>query len=150
MGLWRSFRASWRKSTNLNRVSRILGGSYPMDAESLFDSAKNAAEEELLDLIEADPALRAIMVRFGASRNNLQEAYQMLLKSGAGQWARGHWVAASALAFGPTLSYLLASTRNAQASGRDTWLPVAHRLVDYFERGKTEPIQAGDRSHHGS
>jgi hypothetical protein len=71
---------------NLKRISQTLG-SYSTEPSSLFTLAaeKRAAEEELFDLVEADPGLRGIMARFGASRKDLQEAYWWLLKIGAGQ-----------------------------------------------------------------
>jgi ribosomal protein S14 len=56
------------------------------------------AEEALLDYCESQPAIRAVMREFQVSRNTLRELYHQLVAAGAGQWACGHWVAASALA----------------------------------------------------
>ncbi|GAF92439.1 unnamed protein product, partial [marine sediment metagenome] len=39
--------------------------------------------------------------------HDLQELYHKLIAVGAGQWACGHWVAASALAFPESLRYVL-------------------------------------------
>lgn len=46
-------------------------------------------------------------------------------------------MAASALAFGPTLAFVLS---NAEQEGRDAWLGMAWRLVDYFEKGKVGAV----------
>jgi hypothetical protein len=56
-----------------------------------------SAEEELYAVIEGDPALHSIMDRYAASRVDLRNLYNLLIRSGAGQWAGGHWVPASAI-----------------------------------------------------
>ena len=50
---------------------------------------------------------------------------------GAGQYYRGHWVAASSLVFGMTLDYLF-DEKN-QMDSRDNGDRVAYRLIQYFE-----------------
>jgi hypothetical protein len=63
---------------------------------------------------------------------------RLLLASGAGQWVRGHWVAASALCYGFTLEFVLSSATAGKAAGRtprEIWTPIAFELVDYFAKG---------------
>jgi hypothetical protein len=47
---------------------------------------------------------------------------------GAGQWACGHWVAASALAYSDALRYLLMRRK-------ENMQETAYNLIMYFERG---------------
>jgi hypothetical protein len=106
-----------------------------MDVTALLGDQRGKAREELYDLIEGNPALRQIMTRHDATRDVLESVYWGLMRAGAGQWARGHWVPASALAFGSTLDFVLTATENGKPSGRDTWDNVAIKVIDYFERG---------------
>ena len=124
-------------SPRLRRISRVLGQRPTTDVRSFMEtaSAQREAETELYALIESDPQLSAIMTRFRATRQTLEKTYRRLCSLGAAQWVRGHWVAASALAFGPTLAFVLS---NAEQEGRDAWLDVAYRLVEYFEKGEVE------------
>ena len=70
------------------------------------------------------------MTDFKATRETLIELYKMLRMAGAGQWAGGHYVPASALAYPHTLRYLLEHPR----SGREPFETAAH-LVLHFETG---------------
>jgi hypothetical protein len=63
----------------------------------------------------------------------LKATYRKLVMLGAGQWARGHWVAASAFAFGATLDYVLRELGD--SATYEESIEVASRLLDYFERG---------------
>jgi hypothetical protein len=136
------FFSSWRKSANLKRISLILGGGGARTANDLFNKQKEIAENELYEIIERDPHLHEIMLKHGATRDVLRDIYWALLKSGAGQWAGGDWVPASALAFGFTLEFVLSSTQNATKTGRDTMTTVAFTLLDYFEKGAVGPIRS--------
>jgi hypothetical protein len=69
-----------------------------------------AAEIQLLDLVESDRTLHGIMQKHGATRADF-------LRCGAGQWSRGHWVAASALCYGSTLEFVLTKLREGEVTG---------------------------------
>jgi len=110
----------------------------------LGGAASEAAEQGLYALVEGDPSLGEIMRRYGATGQTLKKIYGTLRVMGAGQWVRGHWVPASALAFGPSLTFVLESTRNGQDRDEQLWTYVAFRLITYFERGEIgtiEPVQ---------
>ena len=104
------------------------------DVNTLFktENARDRAVEQLLDLCESDVGVRAVLDAFGADREDLFALYWELLANGAGQWARGHFVAASALAYGQTLAYCLKAT--AEGTGIRG---VAFRCLEYFNRGET-------------
>lgn len=83
------------------------------------------AAEALLDWCLADPAVRAVLVRRGASRETLRECLESLLRMGAGRWAGEHYLAASALAYAPALELLLAAGPGAR---EDTLARIAAHL----------------------
>lgn len=72
------------------------------------------------------------MERHGANRDTLRRAYVRLLAGGAGGWVGGHYVAVSALAYGPPLEYVLSHFH--EPSSRAVNIEVAFRLNEYFER----------------
>ncbi len=134
--------ASIRKSMKLRSISKRLAADSEREL-TMADIANNSpfaknralAEKELFDMVENDPLLAAIMRHKGTTRTDLSNAYEDLLAAGCGQWVRGHWVAASALAFGTTLGFVLTSTKTGSIS-----LDAMGRLLDYFQRGETGPI----------
>jgi hypothetical protein len=64
MSFFKSLRASWRKSADLKRISQTLGApALPAPKIFLLSARRPAAEDELFDLIERDPAFAAIIDR---------------------------------------------------------------------------------------
>jgi hypothetical protein len=98
--------------------------------EGLFSDgdSKTSAESAILDYCEEQPTIQALLREFEISRQDLQELYHQLIMVGAGQWTRGHWVAASALAYPDPLRYLLMRRK-------EDMLETAYNLIMYFERG---------------
>ena len=143
MGLFSSF----KKSSNLRRISKELGGSlsyHEAQTQGLSGSdlmhamlgsgeKQKKAEEELLDLCENDKQLSKIIEKYNSNRNQLKKIYNDLLVNGAGQWAGGHFCAASALVFVPTLEYVLQNKKSIGAT-------VSYIIVDYFETGNLESL----------
>lgn len=135
---FRLLRKSLRKSLKLRRLSKILGREldYKTFLKELKDNERTDALEDLLDLCESDNAVREIMKAYGTSRETLRDLYWQLMLGGAGQWQRGHFVAASALVFDQTLSYCLeAMSRGVNISH------IAFRCVEYFRRREVGMIQ---------
>jgi len=87
-----------------------------------------SAKEALLDYCESQPAIQALMKEFHISRDDLLKFYNQIIAAGAGQWACGHWVAASAIAYPETLRYFLIR------KGKDN-SETAYNLIKYFEHG---------------
>jgi hypothetical protein len=85
----------------------------------------------LLDYCESQPVIEGVMNEFQVSRDDLRELYYDLLRSGAGQWVRGHYVAASALAYPEPLRYMLVRKRNDKSFTIET----ASNVIMYFEQG---------------
>jgi hypothetical protein len=136
-----SYFASLRKSLKLRRISKVLGRRLSSQQDDFLraTNGKDRAIKNLPELAADDAGIRDTMARYGIDRSALQEIYEMLLKAGAGQWVRGHWVAASAIVFVPTLEFILTKTGRHNVSSNN-WLSVASRLVDYFQMGETGRI----------
>ena len=131
---------SLKKSGRLKRISKVLGAEADFDnfVFSLGSEAgpKAQALSELFDLCEADPDLSQVLTNYSADREQLKATYIALIANGAGQWVRGHYVAASAFAFVPTLEYVLGAHPEGES------LPeMAFKLFDYFELGKFGPAE---------
>jgi len=120
----------------LERISQELGRQ--IDPSKLVDEMlsgsgrRDQAEQALLDYCEGQSAIREIMTEHKITRDDLKELYSRLLAVGAGQWACGHWVAASAIAYPEALRYLL----DHQDSD---WMATAYNLIMHFESG--QPLQ---------
>lgn len=65
------------------------------------------AMEALLDYCENQLEIKEIMNDLQISRENLRGLYGQLMAMGGGQWACGHWVAASSIAYPESLRYVL-------------------------------------------
>ncbi len=131
---------SLKKSGRLKRISKVLGAEADFDnfVFSLGSEAgpKAQALSELFDLCEADPDLSQVLTNYSADREQLKATYIALIANGAGQWVRGHYVAASAFAFVPTLECVLGAHPEGES------LPeMAFKLFDYFELGKFGPAE---------
>jgi len=132
---------SIKKTSKLRKISKKLGKSLDFSnlLESIMDKSKDDAEEELLELCVSDSTLKSILDTHHVSKEELREIYHQLLYDGAGQWVRGHYVAASALAYQQTLEYLLQSKKqDIQSSGNRMQITV--RLIQYFAKGETGAI----------
>jgi len=118
----------------LERISRELGREVKpedmMQELMASPSRREQAEEDLLDYCLAQPAIQSALGEFGANRSTLMDLYSRLSVSGAGQWAGGHWVAASALAYPDTLRFLLTNLQ-----GGASFMDQAYTLIMHFERG---------------
>lgn len=76
------------------------------------------------------PTIQSVLGEFGANRSTLKDLYSRLCVSDAGQWAGGHWVAASALAYPHTLRFLLTNLQ-----GGASHIEQAYAIIIHFERG---------------
>jgi hypothetical protein len=118
----------------LSAISRELGRERTteeiMQELTSQPNRHAAAKGELFAYCEANTAVRQVMEEFGAAQEDLKTLYYQLLALGAGQWAGGHWVAASALAYPETLRYLLRRYADGQIDEG-----TAFGLIMYFERG---------------
>jgi len=119
----------------LARISKDL--EPPHNAEMMIEELLSGsdrskkAEDALLAYCESNEQLTKVMREFGATRETLQALYRRLQLAGAGQWAGGHYVSASAIAYPHTLSYLLRTPLET----RDQLTAAAFTMLMHFERG---------------
>jgi hypothetical protein len=136
--------SSLRKSSDLRRISLGLALPYGFgDVTSLIEDAANEERSlaELLDLIQSDSKLSSILDTEGADREDLKRCYIALVRHGAGQWAKGHWIAASGLAFANTLPFILQQSKNGRLNERDNWQKIVWSVLDYFENGRVGALK---------
>lgn len=122
-------------SPALARISKDLAPSDNVDkiTEKLLSGSNRSekAREALLDYCEAKEQIKSVMRDFGATRKTLSELYMRLEIAGAGQWAGGHYVSVSSIAYPDTLRYLLRTPLET----REQLQGAAFRMVMHFERG---------------
>lgn len=141
---------SFKKSIKLKRLSKRL--SKPISTKDtqdiLFDPDKKKKYlNELIELCLADEYIAMVMSQYNANGQTLKELYSLLCRAGAGQYAGGHFVAASSLAFPLTLQFLLEHYNDGSFSikGYDNYnsmLFIAYRLIEYFENGEAGIVES--------
>jgi hypothetical protein len=118
----------------LERISQELGREIkPRDMmKEITTNAgrRERAENALLDYCISQPPIQALLQEFDGDRDTLKGIYSNLCMAGASQWAGGHWVAASALAYPDSLRFVLMNARKGA-----TQLQEIHALIMHFERG---------------
>ena len=133
MGFFKNF-AKTRKFRN---ISNVLSKPIISGHDLLFDDSKDRALEKLLRLSETDQNVRMILKRHDVSREQLKRLYSRLNASGAGQWVGKHYVSASAIYYPQSLDYLLRKLEKGSLPAE-----AAYRVVKYFEKGETGPIES--------
>lgn len=99
-----------------------------LNAGTLWDTS---AEDALLDYCQRHPTIQTVLAEFKVSRAELSNLYCKLLIGGGGQWAGGHFIAASAIAYPHTLRYLLLHRPQEPAQ----LAALLEKLIAHFERG---------------
>ena len=127
---------SYKKQKKIVKISKILGDTSSVsgiDDIALKNDTQEKALDDLIDICETDKDLKFFIDKHGSNREELKHLYRKLMESGAGQWAKGHFVAASAFIFGSTLDYLLSNSQ-------DDLSEISFNLIEYFEKGKTGEV----------
>ena len=141
------FFQSLKKGRRLKKVSRQLTKRIDItDVYKLTSSEeKESALNELVDICYSDEYVKMVMDDYNKDGQTIKELYSKLTLIGAGQYAGGHYVAASSLVFPLTLKFLLEHYNNDTFSIND-WdnynssLFIAHRLIEYFEKGEVGEV----------
>lgn len=139
---------SLQKSRRLKKISSQL--AKPLNRDILTMS-KDIGEKEvilnqLIALCTEDELAVLVMSNVGATEQTLMNIYHKLRDCGAGQYVAGHYVAASSLAFLPTLTFLVYHFKEGEFSikGYDAYnsgLFVADRLITYFQKGEVDALR---------
>lgn len=118
----------------LLRISNDI--QAPADLEELMHEInrgrdrRGEAVARLFQFCQSKQDVRSVMERFGITHAAFDDLYGDLVRVGAGQWRGGHWVAASALAYPDTLTFLLEARKRGLSEQK-----TAYDLLMHFERG---------------
>ncbi|RTQ53224.1 hypothetical protein EJV47_00325 [Hymenobacter gummosus] len=134
---------SFRKSNELKRISKLM--AKPIDRSNMSAmlaqmGQKDKLENELVALCLKDEGIRLVLDKHGADEADLKAIRDRLSLHGAGQWAGGHLVSASSIAYAAPLDYLLDIYKGPYGAEKEIWDSAAYRLVEYFERGETGEV----------
>jgi len=124
---------SHKKSIRLLKLQHALADlPSPHDAVSLIKGGeiREGLLNEYIDFCLTDIGVSKIVKDFNINKEKLKEIYWTLMGSGAGQWADGHFVALSVLAYMQPLEYYL----RAKKIGRPD-AEVMFNHITYFEKG---------------
>ena len=132
-GIFRSI----KKSSKLIKIYKILSDvSMDFDMKSMFKKSKDKekAIEDLIEIAFDDPNNKPIIKKYKITKKTMKKKYQDLVVNGAGVVARNHWVAASALVYPQTLSFVF--DKKHKIKGQQ----MAFILVDYFDQNRVGPV----------
>ena len=152
--LFRYSIGSLRKMARLRRICSNLSKIENPTVTNLFELTANPdyqhkKEKELNNLIafaKTDPEVVAVIEEYKAGDSILRKLYDQLLLHGAGRYARGYWVAGSALVFPHSLDALLRNFNGEKFmlpghTDNNSGIKVAYRMFTYFTEGENEPIE---------
>ena len=137
MRILRSICNSMRKSQRIRRLQLRISppNQSPEDMVSQFREILESGEddsahalEEFLDLCVTDEGVQKVMTQYDLDREDLKRICVQLTANGLGQWIKGHYAAASSVAYFEPLLFAVESERR-EVSARE----VAGRLLLYWE-----------------
>ncbi len=119
----------------LQEISQKLGKDLDLESENLIEDMFRNSEEseialrELLDYCKKQTKTKEILKEFKISDSDFNETYKLLCRSGASQWAAGHYIPASSLAYPDSLKYVILNKNKVEHS------TLSFNLIMYFEEG---------------
>ena len=128
---------SIKKSSKLVKISRILSDvSMEFDMDTMFKKSreKEKAIEDLVELAFNDKNNEPIIKKYKITKKNLKKKYKDLVVNGAGVVTRNHWVAASAIVYPQTLSFIFDKKHKLNEQ------TMAFALIDYFDQNRVGPV----------
>ena len=132
-GIFRSI----KKSSKLIKIYKILSDvSMDFDMDTMFKKSreKEKAIDDLIEIAFEDPNNKPIIKKYKITKKIMKKKYQDLIVNGAGVVARNHWVAASALVYPQTLSFVF--DKKHKLRGR----AMSFALIDYFDQNRVGPV----------
>jgi len=142
------------KNIKLKKISKILGAPFSISSvQGMMNRSekKDKAIDDLYFLAKNYKYTNKRLKKYNVDSKRFKEIYRKLILTGAGQWVRGHYVAASSLVFGSTLEYILEKLEKLDDADWDTftvfskipdyWRDIAFSLIEYFEKGKTGKVE---------
>ena len=132
-GIFRSI----KKSSKLIKIYKILSDvSMDFDMDTMFKKSreKEKAIDDLIEIAFEDPNNKPIIKKYKITKKIMKKKYQDLIVNGAGVVARNHWVAASALVYPQTLSFVFDKKHELRGQA------MSFALIDYFDQNRVGPV----------
>ena len=132
-GIFRSI----KKSSKLIKIYKILSDvSMDFDMDTMFKKSreKEKALDDLIEIAFEDPNNKPIIKKYKITKKIMKKKYQDLIVNGAGVVARNHWVAASALVYPQTLSFVFDKKYKLRGQA------MSFALIDYFDQNRVGPV----------
>tara|TARA_B100000767_G_C19296268_1_gene341596 strand:+ start:76 stop:489 length:414 start_codon:yes stop_codon:yes gene_type:complete len=132
-GIFRSI----KKSSKLIKIYKILSDiSMDFDMDTMFKKSreKEKAIDDLIEIAFEDPNNKPIIKKYKITKKIMKKKYQDLIVNGAGVVARNHWVAASALVYPQTLSFVFDKKYKLRGQA------MSFALIDYFDQNRVGPV----------
>ena len=132
-GIFRSI----KKSSKLIKIYKILSDiSMDFDMDTMFKKSreKEKAIDDLIEIAFEDPNNKPIIKKYTITKKIMKKKYQDLIVNGAGVVARNHWVAASALVYPQTLSFVFDKKYKLRGQA------MSFALIDYFDQNRVGPV----------
>ena len=132
-GIFRSI----KKSSKLIKIYKILSDvSMDFDMDTMFKKSreKEKAIDDLIEIVFEDLNNKPIIKKYKITKKIMKKKYQDLIVNGAGVVARNHWVAASALVYPQTLSFVFDKKYKLRGQA------MSFALIDYFDQNRVGPV----------
>tara|TARA_B110000971_G_scaffold200256_1_gene218138 strand:+ start:282 stop:695 length:414 start_codon:yes stop_codon:yes gene_type:complete len=132
-GIFRSI----KKSSKLIKIYKILSDvSMDFDMDTMFKKSreKEKAIDDLIEIVFEDLNNKPIIKKYKITKKIMKKKYQDLIVNGAGVVARNHWVAASALVYPQTLSFVFDKKHKLRGQA------MSFALIDYFDQNRVGPV----------
>lgn len=135
---------SFRKSKKLKQIYKALYIVPYNNTQELLNSvhkenddsdAKEIALNNLINLIRTDITLIPVLEEYSITDAQLKEIYFRLCALGHNSYQRGHLVAAAAIAYFPSLNYIL---KNLDDFNGDKTLKIADNIYMYYVTNSSE------------
>ncbi|MEX0980689.1 MAG: hypothetical protein WDZ47_01245 [Bacteroidales bacterium] len=133
----------------IEKIENIINTGYSWvylyKAELKSDEVENDVIDELIDLALSDEYICRIVDEYQADRAILMDIYDKLLLAGAGQYSKGHFVAASSLVYPMTLKFILENYQRGQffikgLDNKNSSMFIAYLLIKYFANNETGEV----------
>ena len=127
------------KSMKIRKLQKKLAstsGANPKNdrLKQMLDgfSERNEALSDYLDFCVSDKQIEFVMEHYEVSRSDLERIYHRLALHGLAIWIKGHYVAASSIAYAETLTFLIAAERIENSEDRIADFEMSEILMDYW------------------
>ena len=140
---------SFKKSIRLKKISKNLSKVFDSNDILNFQERDKVLNENfnmLFEICQSDKNVNLLLEKNKIDSATLKEIYNLLKRYGSGQYAGGHYVAASSLVFPSTLQFLLEHYKGnkfeiKEYDEKNSALFIVTILLKYFEKGEVGEVK---------